>query len=306
MWGVVDKDAVSCISGFAWMLARVIMMTMTRRQGLVAALVGLSLVVAVALGVWFWGVLVDYVDPKDTTARKDVVQVFALIVAGVVGVIGAAVGLANVYFSRKNLEQQRSLESKRAQDEIEQAYYKQIGEMLTEQELRNSEVNDDIRLLAEAHTVTVLRAIGPRRKVQLILFLERAQLIHKDDQLVNLTRADLRHVDLSKQVLMEADLSYADLSHADLRGADLSGAVLDSYPPKRRRPARCKPHVCRCRRIPDGRKPDKCGPDGRRPYPRYRSHRRTAALDALTYERHHAQRPEVRRLAQRQRRPRGG
>jgi hypothetical protein len=59
---------------------------------MVAAALGVVLPVAVALGIlWFgwdwkaligWKPLVDYINPKNATDRKDAVQVYAVIVAG--------------------------------------------------------------------------------------------------------------------------------------------------------------------------------------------------------------------------------
>src|SRR5215208_84090 len=101
-----------------------ILTTMGRGSRIVAATLGVVLLVAVALGIlWFgwdwkaligWSALVDYINPKNATGRKDAVQVYALMVAGVVAAITAAVGLLNLRLTRRNLEQQRNLEAKRA------------------------------------------------------------------------------------------------------------------------------------------------------------------------------------------------
>jgi hypothetical protein len=71
----------------------------------------IAIVVLIVVAIWFWGVLVGYIGPKDSTDRKDVVQVFALIVAGVVGFIGAILGIANLSIAWRNLRQQIDLES---------------------------------------------------------------------------------------------------------------------------------------------------------------------------------------------------
>jgi hypothetical protein len=88
-----------------------------RRPRSVAAALGFALLAAIALGIiWFgcnwkaligWRAIVDYINPRDATGRKDAVQVYAVVVAGVVAAITAAVGLANLRLTRKNLEQQR-------------------------------------------------------------------------------------------------------------------------------------------------------------------------------------------------------
>src|SRR3712207_6585352 len=114
------------------------------KKTVAAAALGLALVVAVALGIFWlgwdwkvligWKALVDYINPEDAAGRKDAVQVYAVIVAGVVATITAGVGLANLWLTRRNLEQQRELEAQRAEQQRElaqgtalQAYYEQIG-----------------------------------------------------------------------------------------------------------------------------------------------------------------------------------
>ena len=85
----------------------------------------LGLAVAVTYGFLFdwewkamigWKALEGYInpDPDDTTGKKDAVQVYAVIVAGVIASITAAVGLANLRLTRKNLEQQREFGNHKA------------------------------------------------------------------------------------------------------------------------------------------------------------------------------------------------
>jgi hypothetical protein len=121
-----------------------------------------GLIVLVVVGIWFWGVLVGYVNPeeKGATNRKDVVQVFALIVAGVVAAIGGIVGIFNLQTSRQNLQQQRELEEQRAQEDALQAYFEQMGALLTTHNLINTD-HEDIKQLARAQTLTVLARLDP-------------------------------------------------------------------------------------------------------------------------------------------------
>jgi len=131
----------------------------------VAAPLGLAVTLAVAYGMWLdwewkamigWKALVNYInpDPADTTGKKDAVQVYALIVAGVIASITAGVGLLNLRLTRKNLEQQRELETQRGKQQLVlaqgtalQAYYEQIGKLLTDHDLRNTQ-REEIRELA--------------------------------------------------------------------------------------------------------------------------------------------------------------
>jgi hypothetical protein len=199
-------------------------------------------------GVWFWEVLFDFVGPKNPTGRKDLVQVFVFIVAGVVGAVGSVVGLANLYISRRNLQQQRELENQRGQDDALQAYFQQMGDLLTQHKLMETERDDDpLRLLARAHTLTVLRRLDAIRKGLLLRFLRGAGLIYRDNKTVvrlsmanlnsadlstaffastNLRSAMLRNAILRNTKLQDADLRDADLRDADLRDANLSGTNL--------------------------------------------------------------------------------
>jgi uncharacterized protein YjbI with pentapeptide repeats len=228
----------------------------------------LGLIVLVVASIWFWGVLVGYVEPKGPTGRKDIVQVFALIVAGVVGLIGAIVGIANLSVSRRNLAQQLQLEEQRRQSTLEledqrrqstleledqrtqeaalQAYFEQMGNLLTEYNLISTE-REDIRQLARSQTLTVLARLDGARKGSLVRFLHGAGLVHVHKAIVHLNLADLRgadlsHADLSETglrrtfltgasltgaFLAEADLSETDLSGANFSGADLSRALLN-------------------------------------------------------------------------------
>jgi uncharacterized protein YjbI with pentapeptide repeats len=210
----------------------------------------LGIVILIVAGIWFWGVLEEYVDPKDPTARKDVVQAFTLIIAGVVGLIGGIVSIIS-------LRLQRALQEKRAQEDAKQAYFEQMGNLLRDKNWIDPERKEEIRQLAEAQTHTVLARLDGERKGAVIRFLHGAGLIRTNDPrqaiwpdvrrpsvskpIVGLSGADLSKADLREAKLYWADLSRADLSNAklssaklnhaalvqaDLTRADLSGAVL--------------------------------------------------------------------------------
>jgi uncharacterized protein YjbI with pentapeptide repeats len=211
----------------------------------------LGLIVLVVAGIWFWGALVGYVKPKDPTGRKDVVQSFALIVAGVVGLIGGIVGIVNVSVARRNLRQQIELEEQRretaldierrrtddarqitleqedqrSQDAALQAYFEQMGDLLTDHNLINTD-REDIRQLAQAQTLTVAGRLDAYRKAVLIRFLYGAGLINKDKTVVLVYGADFSAVYLSGARLSGVNLRGADLRGARLSDADFSGADL--------------------------------------------------------------------------------
>ena len=198
------------------------------------ATLGLALLVAVGLGVWFgldwkvligWKALVHYINPNDATDRKDAVQVYAVIVAGVVATITAAVGLSNLRLTRRNLEQQRELEAQRAQGTALQAYYEQIGKLITDEDLLNTQ-RKEIRELARGQTLTVLQEVDGKGKGSLLTFLHGAGLIGPETRALALTGADLQEAKLLGANLRGANLLGASLRGANLRSADLEGANL--------------------------------------------------------------------------------
>ena len=197
-----------------------------------ATVLGLAVTAAVIYGIWFdwewkamigWKALEGYINPgpNDTTGKKDAVQVYAVIVAGVIASITAAVGLANLRLTRKNLEQQRELETQRAQGTALQAYYEQIGKLITDQNLRSTQ-RKEIRELARGQTLTVLQEVDGNGKGSLLTFLYGAGLIGTENPAVALTGAPLQGVTLR----IRADLRLANLQDADLQDAYLQGAKL--------------------------------------------------------------------------------
>ena len=149
----------------------------------------------------------------------------------------------------------REIAEQGRQDDALQAYLDHIGELLLDNDkaLRKSAEGDEVRTLARARTLTVLRRLDGERKARVMQFLYEAGLIRKDANLVDLKEADLHgallsDADLSGANLSDAHLSqaylvkanlgranldganlaYANLSEANLIGADLSRAILDN------------------------------------------------------------------------------
>jgi uncharacterized protein YjbI with pentapeptide repeats len=219
------------------------------KKTVAAAALGAVLLVVVALGIfWFgwdwkalfgWRALVHDINPVDATDRKDTVQVYAIIVAGVVGALTALAAVGNLIISRRNLQnaretlqQQRQLDERRAQDDALQSYFQQIGELLTEHELKEAKPEDAVASLARAQTHTVVARLDARGKRALLLFLYGARLIFGVDAVVDLFGADFSGADLKRSGLgagvnlRGANPSSADLRHAFLGDAILSGAIL--------------------------------------------------------------------------------
>ena len=139
-------------------------------------------------------------------------------------------------------QRQQQIENQRAeaerelavQDEALQAYLDQMSTLMLEKDLRNSEEDSEVRTLARARTLTVIRRVDTSRKDEIMQFLLEADLVHRvggSAPVIELGGADLgdtnlREADLSGANLSRANLSEANLSLANLRGANLSGADL--------------------------------------------------------------------------------
>jgi Pentapeptide repeats (8 copies) len=165
----------------------------------------------------------------------------------VAGVVAAVIGALVTYYlgglrEKQRQERERALvqvmqerERERAQDIALQAYYEQIGQLLTEHDLRNTQ-RIELRELARSHTLTALRGLDGNGKGSLLTFLHSAGLIIGAEPSVALIGADFQGVDLEDAflqgaslqgaILNGANLQEADLLTADLQGADLQGANL--------------------------------------------------------------------------------
>ena len=77
-------------------------------------------------------------------------------------------------------EAERELAEQRAQDEALQAYLDQMSTLLLEKDLRKSEAGSEVRTLARARTLTVLRRMDGTRKGSIMQFLAESDLISKD------------------------------------------------------------------------------------------------------------------------------
>lgn len=123
-------------------------------------------------------------------------------------------------------------EERRYQDTLE-AYLDRMTELLLKGNLRNSEEDDEVQIIARAQTLTVVRNLDGQRKGYVVQFLYEADLIQRRElpagelpAIVSLFGADLSGANLAKALLQGADLSGARLSKADLSWANLDNAKL--------------------------------------------------------------------------------
>jgi uncharacterized protein YjbI with pentapeptide repeats len=121
------------------------------------------------------------------------------------------------------------VEKQRAQDAALQAYLDHVGKLLLDKDrpLRHSKEDDEVRTLARARTLTVLRQLDGTRKADVVRFVYEAGLICKDRGVLDLRGGDLSGARLFSANLFRARLSGADLREVDLLYADLHEAALD-------------------------------------------------------------------------------
>lgn len=157
-------------------------------------------------------------------------------------IVPAMLALVGILFSWVQRRTTSQIELDRQRETALQTYLSQMAELLLEKNLRNSpETNAEVRLVARAWTIILLRDLDGVRKGVLLRFLHETALIRKPATVIledadlsgaNLREAFLLGADLSKTKLHQADLNGARLSQTDLSNADLSGADLrGAWPP---------------------------------------------------------------------------
>jgi uncharacterized protein YjbI with pentapeptide repeats len=130
--------------------------------------------------------------------------------------IPVVVGFGTVWFTTKQGQVSSSENNDNQQEAALQGYINEMSELLLDKNLRDSQPEDEVRMIARVRTLTVLRRLDAERKVSVLQFIRESGLIEKNNRIVDLTRADLSGV----------NLSVANLDSTDLSGANLSGANL--------------------------------------------------------------------------------
>jgi uncharacterized protein YjbI with pentapeptide repeats len=109
----------------------------------------------------------------------------------------------------------------RQREQALQTYIDKMTELLLDKSLRESKINDEVRVVARTRTLTTLRFLDSMRKGILLRFLFEAGLIDTDKTIVSLESANLVGA-----FLLGVNLWGADLTEADLGGVNLEGAYL--------------------------------------------------------------------------------
>jgi Pentapeptide repeats (8 copies) len=206
--------------------------------GLVIALVAVTTFISV---VYYTGVFPDWTGfgplPLDAQGHelphaKTLWDWLGLVLVPLVLAVGGYL------LTRAENNQARKIEAERAQDAALQAYLDQMTQLLLHEKLRTSQPDDEVRSVARARTLTVLRVLDGVRKATVLQFLYEAGLIggvkyegdgkySTTDAVVSLFGANLNGAHLEAADLRRANLNGANLNGASLFGANLNGAHLE-------------------------------------------------------------------------------
>jgi len=154
-------------------------------------------------------------------------------------IIPVALAIIAIFFNRAERKNEQRIASDNQQEGALQEYIKEMSGLLLERNLRTSDKDAEVRIIARVRTLTVLPRLDGKRKRNLLLFLYDAGLINRKHQVIDVSDADFSEADLSEVNLcryelirdsskgvsvraVEADLSGVNLRNANLNGADLS------------------------------------------------------------------------------------
>ena len=129
------------------------------------------------------------------------------------------------------LEEQTIAKDQQRQTTLE-AYYDRMTELLLTHHLREVDEDSEVRSIAKARTVAVVRSLDVERNRQLFAFLAASKLIGVGYSIIDFSEVEMSAVDLSGAnlsgiILKEADLSRAKLTRTTLAQADLTWANLN-------------------------------------------------------------------------------
>jgi uncharacterized protein YjbI with pentapeptide repeats len=205
---------------------------------------------------WEWTGLGPYISPphsKNSDFQRgktlwDWLQL--LIIPAVLAVAGYVINLTISRGEQEATQQRDKTEREIAKDNQHeatlQAYIDKMSELMLEKKLRQSDLDAEVRKVARVQTLTVLFNLGAGevevnfldrlRQRRVLKFLYEAELISKDQRIIDLSEAILSNaylvgdnmsgVDLSGASLHKAGLVDTNLSEARLKNAFLSEAIM--------------------------------------------------------------------------------
>jgi Pentapeptide repeats (8 copies) len=207
---------------------------------IVASAVGVALIVVLVLGYrlnWDWTGLGSYTPPTNDSnfqRGKTLWDWFQLLIVPGILAIGA------FWFSQIQKSNEQQIANDNQHEAALQGYIdkmselllakdlrkagehiNKVSELLVAKHLRNFGEDEEVRMIARAKTLAVLRRLDAERKETVFWSLYESCLIFNDKPIIDLSGADLHEVNLSG-----ADLSETDLHEVNLSKANLSFAFL--------------------------------------------------------------------------------
>jgi uncharacterized protein YjbI with pentapeptide repeats len=146
-------------------------------------------------------------------------------------IVPLVLALVAIVFNQVNTGTERRVALDKQREDLLQSYLDRMSELLLEKGLRTSPPDAEVRNVARARTISILKQLDVKRVEYVFTFLQEAGLLSAPQPIVNLSRAQFTKVnwsqiDLRRSNLSGVDLSEANLDEADLSGANLSGAIL--------------------------------------------------------------------------------
>lgn len=144
-----------------------------------------------------------------------------------------AAGTAYIQW-QSGIKQENSTTDRNRQETLA-TYLEKMTELLLEHELRSSEPNAEVRVVARARTLTALRELDGERKGQVVLFLAEAGLINQkcesppnsNTQVCKPAIISLRGADLNDANVRGASMGRRRSANVNLKGVNLEGADLE-------------------------------------------------------------------------------
>lgn len=156
--------------------------------------------------------------------------------------IPVVLALGGYLFTLAQDARQQAIEEQRAQDAALQSYFDQMGALLENGDLRDSE--SEARGLARARTLSILERLAPAQEERPSIWTrsdeQRRRQERQREVLEFLYGANLINKENPAASLYNANLTYADLREINLKGADLSGVNLHGATMEPRNPGRGK------------------------------------------------------------------
>ncbi len=184
---------------------------------------------------WEWTGFFSYTTPKSETVEfhpgKSLWDLMGLLIIPLVLVLGGfllnrAQRQSEQKIAQDQRDQDREIAKEREEERALQSYLDAMTALFLKERLRESEANSEVRSVARARTLTVLRGLNKVRKASVLRFLYESKLIDAENSVIDLSNADLGKVELSPDELSEVSLSEAYIINAALSGANLIDADL--------------------------------------------------------------------------------